>query len=67
MEELVFWQSNLDHLNCRRVWFKSSAVRLAYSDASETGYGGYIVELGPQVALARCLVGCFSKGKFHYA
>ena len=50
VEELVFWQSNLDHLNGRRIWFKSSAVRVAYSDASDTGYGGYIVELGPQVA-----------------
>ncbi|KAJ7323106.1 hypothetical protein OS493_032392, partial [Desmophyllum pertusum] len=28
----------------------SSAARIAYSDASDTGYGGYIVELGPQVA-----------------
>ena len=50
VEELVFWQSNLDHLNGRRIWFKSSAVRVAYSDASDTGYGGHIVELGPQVA-----------------
>ena len=50
VEELVFWQSNLDHLNGRRIWFKSSAVRVAYSDASDTGYGGYIVELGSQVA-----------------
>ena len=50
MEELVFWQSNLDHLNGRRIWFKSSAVRVAYLDASDTGYASYIVELGPQVA-----------------
>ena len=50
MEELVFWQSNLDHLNGRGIWFKSSAVRVAYSDASDTGYGGYIIDLGPQVA-----------------
>ena len=50
VEELLFWQSNLDHLNGRRIWFKSSAVRVAYSDASDTGYGGYIVDLGPQVA-----------------
>ena len=50
MEELVFWQSSLDHLNGRRIWFKSSAVRVAYSDASDTRYGGYIVELGVQVA-----------------
>ena len=50
MEELVFWQSNLGRLNGRRIWFKSSAVRLAYSDASDTRYGCYIVELGPQMA-----------------
>ena len=51
VEELVFEQSNLDDLNGRRIWFKSSAVRVAYLDASDTGYGGYIVELGPQVAV----------------
>ena len=50
VEELIFWLSNLDHLNGRRIWFKSNAVRVAYSDASDTGYGGYIVELGSQVA-----------------
>ena len=50
VEELVFWQSSLDHINGRRIWFKSSAVRVAYSDASDTRYGCYIVELGVQVA-----------------
>ena len=50
MEELVFWQSKLDNLNGRRIWFKSIAVRVACSDASDTGYRDYIVELGPQVA-----------------
>ena len=50
VEELVFWQSNLDHLNGRRIWFKSSAVKVAYLDTSDTGYGGYIVDLGPEVA-----------------
>ena len=50
VEELVFWQSNLDHLKGRRIWFKSSAVRVAYLDASDTGYGGCIVELESQVA-----------------
>ena len=50
VEELVFWQSKLGRLIGRRIWFKSSAVRVAYSDASDSGCGGYIVELGPQVA-----------------
>ena len=31
--------------------FGSSAVRVAYSDVSDTGYGGIIVELGPNVAV----------------
>ena len=38
VEELVFWQSKLDNLNGRRIWFKSIAVRVACSDASDTGY-----------------------------
>ena len=46
----MFWLSNLDQRNVRPIWFKSSAVRVAYSDASDTSYGGYTVELGPQVA-----------------
>ena len=49
MEELVFWQSNLGRLIGGRICFKSGAVRVAYADASDTGYGGYIVE-GPQLA-----------------
>ena len=45
-----FWQFTLVHLNGCRIWFKSSGVRVAFSVASDTGYRGYIVELGPQVA-----------------
>ena len=33
MEELVFWQSNLDHRIGRRIWFKSSVVRVAYLES----------------------------------
>ena len=48
--EFQFWISQVDSLNGKAMWFGSSAVRVAYSDASDTGYGGYIVELGPNVA-----------------
>lgn len=41
---------SLDQRNVRPIWFKSSPVRVAYSDASDTSNGGYIVELGPQEA-----------------
>ena len=50
VEELVYWQSNLGRHIGGRICFKSSAVGVAYSDASDTGYGGYIVEFGPQLA-----------------
>ena len=37
-------------LNGRAIWFSPSVTRVAYSDASSTGYGGYVVELGPQIS-----------------
>jgi hypothetical protein len=30
------------------LWFKSGATRVVYSDASDSGYGGYSVEVGQQ-------------------
>ena len=50
-----------------RICLKSSAVRVAYLDASDTGYGGYIVEFGPLSWRLRCLVYRFSNGKFYDA
>lgn len=32
------------------VWFTAGATRVAYSDARSTGYGGYAVELGREIA-----------------
>ena len=49
-DELSFWQYNLAHLNGRAIWFAPSATRVAYSDASGSGCGGYVVELGPEVS-----------------
>ena len=37
-------------LNGQNLWPKPSAVRVVYLDASNTGYGGYIVEHGDQFA-----------------
>ena len=42
--ELEFWKANIHHLNGHSMWFASSAVRIAYSDASGLGYGGFAVE-----------------------
>ena len=49
-QELEFWKACLDDYNCQPIWHSPSAVRVVYSDASDTGYGGYVVEHGPCVA-----------------
>ena len=49
-QELEFWISEISHFNGRTIWPKPSAVRVVYSDASATGYGGYIVEHGNLIA-----------------
>ena len=48
--EIKFWVSGLRRFNSQPIWHRPSAVRIVYSDASDTGYGGYIVEHGPHVA-----------------
>lgn len=47
---LFFWINNLLKLTGRKIWFKPSGVTVAFSDGSDTGYGGFVVELGLQVA-----------------
>ena len=48
--ELEFWMSGLEKFKSQPIWHSPSAVRVVYSDASDTGYGDYIVEHGPYVA-----------------
>ena len=50
MEELTFWSSSLEGYNSRPIWHSPSAVRVVYSDASETGNGGFVVEHGACVS-----------------
>ena len=50
LQELEFWDQQLLSFNGQFIWPRPSAVRFAYSDASRTGYGGYIVEHGKLVA-----------------
>ena len=47
--ELAFWSSGLELYNAQPIWHSPSSVRVVYSDASDTGYGGYVVEHGPCV------------------
>ena len=48
--ELEFWLSQVDHINGHEIWHSPSAVRVVYSDASGSGYGGFTVEHGCHVA-----------------
>eukprot|EP00731_Ephydatia_muelleri_P033190 Em0026g10a len=50
--ELMFWRSSscAAQYNAQPIWLSPSAVRIVYSDASDTGYGGYTVEHGLHVA-----------------
>ena len=49
-KELQFWLTQLTSFNGQNIWHSPSAVRVVYSDASHSGYGGYMVEHGYQVA-----------------
>ena len=49
-EELLFWQTQTPFLKGQPIWFGAGITCVAVSDASSTGYGGYVLELGPHVA-----------------
>ena len=38
--EVRFWVGEMENFNGQHIWPRPSAVRLVYSDASSTGYGG---------------------------
>jgi len=46
--ELSFWINNIDAVNGRRMIPKSSSVGIVYSHASDTGFGGYLVQCGQE-------------------
>ena len=48
--ELQFWLTQLSSFNSQNIWHSPVAVRVVYSDASHSGYGGYMVEHGCHVA-----------------
>ena len=49
--ELQFWVESLQDFNAQPIpiWRSPGALRVVYSDASSTGYGGYTVEHGMHV------------------
>ena len=48
--EINFWIEGLRQYNSQPIWYTPSAIRVVYTDASESGYGGYLVEHGCHVA-----------------
>ena len=46
LQELTFWATSLENYNAQPIWHSPSAVRVVYSDASDTGYGGFVMEHG---------------------
>ena len=44
--EMLFWLNNIVLFNGQDLWPKPLAIRVVYSDAGSTGYGGYTVEHG---------------------
>ena len=48
--EVQFWLSSLEAWNGQGIWHSPAAVRVVYTDASHTGYGGYTVEHGCHIA-----------------
>ena len=43
INEIEFWLRNIGLYNGQLLWHSPSAVSVVFSDASETGYGGYVV------------------------
>lgn len=52
-EELQFWLNQIDNINGQGIWHSPSAMRVVYSDASDSGYGGFTVEQEYHVAHGR--------------
>ena len=52
-QELSFWTEQIDSINGQEIWHSPSALRVVYSDASDTGYGGFTVEHGCHIAKGR--------------
>ncbi|XP_072042758.1 uncharacterized protein [Amphiura filiformis] len=50
ISELEFWRENIRTLNCAKVELKTAASKIVYSDASSTGYGGYVVDMSDDIA-----------------
>ena len=54
--ELSFWLNNVDSFNRKPMSPKSSAIGIVYSDASDTSFGGHLVQCGQNFVSGSWLV-----------
>ena len=47
-DELDFWNINVGNMNTGAIGMRKECSKIVYSDASSTGYGGYIVDTGEE-------------------
>ena len=50
LAEIKFWCSEITRFNGQNIWPSPSALRVVYTDASDSGYAGYTVEHGCHIA-----------------
>ena len=48
--EIHFWLTEIAKFNGQNIWVGPSALRVVYTDASQTGYAGYTVQHGCHIA-----------------
>ena len=48
--EVQFWLAEMVKFNGQNIWVGPSALRVVYTDASQTGYAGYTVQHGCHIA-----------------
>ena len=53
--ELQLWVNQLEEFNGQDIWHSPLAIRFVYSDASNTGCGGYTIEHGCHIAQGQWL------------
>ena len=54
-QEIQFWITSIHKYIDQPTWRSPLAVRVVYSDVSDTGFRGYIIEHGGQVHVAHSL------------
>ena len=55
--EVHFWLIEISKFNGQNIWVGPSALRVAYTDASQTGYAGYTVQHGCHMVQGQWLPG----------